>query len=129
MAKIAEHDLSIIQRIIFFLAAANFIDFLLPSVLQFINIFSMTLIVGSSVGVTAACVISTGIPCALALSVSAIVNVFASGILSALGIDISKVPVLSAFVTTTPFQWVTSLIMLPITIIIQLYLARLARGL
>jgi hypothetical protein len=123
-----DHDLAIVSKIIIFLSSASFLNFLLPASLQFITLFSLATFVGTTTAVAGACVISTGLVCAVALGISAILNVTASGILAAIGIDISQVPILSQLTSSSPYSWVGSLILVPISLILSVFISKLARG-
>jgi hypothetical protein len=123
-----DHDLAIVTRIIIFLSSASFLNFILPVSFQFITLFSLATFVGTTTAVAGACVISTGLVCAAALGLSAVLNLAASGILAAIGIDLSHVPILSSLTSTSPYAWIGSLILIPISLILSVYISKLARG-
>jgi hypothetical protein len=110
-------DLTIVSSIVIFLTCLTFLNLLLPVAWQFISITSLTIFGLSTVGVSAFCVVLTGIPCAIALGVSVGAQFVAPTVLEALGIT-----------SSTTYTWINTLILIPISIILSIFIARLARG-
>lgn len=59
-----------------FLAILGYFMSLLPSTMQFINTFDFLILGGGFIGVAGTCAIVTGIPCAGALIVFGLINVY-----------------------------------------------------
>jgi len=110
-------DLAIVSSIVIFLTCLTFLNLLLPVAWQFISMTSLTIFGLSTIGVAGFCVVATGIPCAIALGVSVGAQFIAPTFLEALGLT-----------TTTVYTWINTLILIPISIILSIFIARLARG-
>jgi hypothetical protein len=103
-------DTEILLGIIIFLAVLGFISSYLPVTMQILNNFDFIFLSGSIIGVTGACVIITGIPCAVALAVFAFGNL------------------ILYFIMPNTFIFIKPIIIVPITLIITYIISRLARG-
>jgi len=118
-------EITVIGKIIFFLTVAAFISLMLPVQAQFISVGNLA-VFGASTAITAGiCVVTTGIPCAIALGVSGLSTVLGSLLT---GLDLADVPIFEQLVNTSPYSWIGTLILTPISIILTLYIAHVARG-
>jgi len=119
-------DLTIVSSIVIFLTCLTFLNLLLPVAWRFITISSLA-IFGTTTLITAgACIITSGVPCAIALGMSGLVNLLGV-LLAALGI--TDIPIISDFFTSSStYNFIGSLILTPISIILTIFIARLARG-
>lgn len=114
-----DSDISIVSKIIIFLSSLSFIDLLLPTAFQFISILGLTVFGLSTAGVAGFCVVATGIPCAIALGVSVGLNfAVSSGILNQFGFSM----------VANSYQWIGALILTPISVILSIFISKLARG-
>lgn len=117
-------ELAFLSGVLFFLTAILFINALLPTTLQFISTFSIATFAAATTITAGVCVITSGIPCAFALGLSAFANSFPS-LLDILGISI---PAIENITLSSPYSWIGTLILVPITYILTIYIASLARG-
>ena len=104
-----DHDLAIVSSIIVFLTVLSFIDLLMPIAWQFITIQSLSWYSVETIAVAGTCVVSTGLPCAAALVIYTA----------------------ASFLTTyfsTATSWITALILTPLSVILIIFIAKLARG-
>jgi hypothetical protein len=104
-----DHDLAIVSNIIIFLSSLSFINFILPVAWQFVTIQSLAWFTGGTILVAGACVIITGGACIAAL------------------VGYSLVTLAITYFTTT-FTWVSTLIFTPLSAILIIFIAKLARG-
>lgn len=118
-------EFGLITSLIFFAAALVFVNSLMPAAWSFISDFSIGTFVTSVLGVAAFCTISTGIPCAVALGFSALLNSLGA-LLAALGLN--NVPIISDLVLASSYSWFGSLILTPVSLILSLYIAKTAKG-
>lgn len=98
-----------IVKIVLFLTSLSFFGVLLAPVFTFITIESLGWFSGATIAVAGVCVVATGIPCAAAIAIYTAVT----------------------FLTTyfsSVFSWITTLILTPISIILVLYIAKVARA-
>jgi hypothetical protein len=115
-----DSDLAIVSSIIIFLVVMSFINALMPPAWQFVDITGIAVIGLGTAGVAAFCVLSTGIPCALALGVTVgLTFTVSSGLLSLIGL---------AATASVVAPWVGTLIITPLTLILEVFIAKLARG-
>ena len=115
-----DHDLAIVSSIIIFLAVLAFINSVMPPAWQFVDILGLGVLGLGTAGVAAFCVLSTGIPCAIALGVTVGGTFIASsGLLSLIGLTVA---------VNTVAPWVGTLIITPLTLILEVFIAKLARG-
>jgi hypothetical protein len=117
----ADHDLAIISRIIIFLSSLSTVSLMIQAVsgVAFISIGALGWFSTTTAITAGVCVLATGIPCALALGLSSA--------LSFLSI-IVDVPIISSLVNSSAFPLVTTLILTPISLILTIFIAKLARG-
>lgn len=110
-------DLTIVSGIVIFFTCLVFLNLLLPITWQFISMISLSVFGLSTVGVSAFCVVATGVPCAIALGVSVGIQFVAPLVLESLG-----------FSASTSYTWINTLILIPTSIILTIFISRLARG-
>ena len=122
-----DHDLAIVSNIIIFVSSLSFLASKLPVAYQFITMFNFLIFGATTIGVAGACIITTGLPCVIALGLSAIINLLGA-LLSTLGINASNIPLLQSFISSSPYAWIGSLILTPISLILQVFISKLARG-
>lgn len=109
-----DHDLAIVSKIVIYLSVLGFIAgvFTLASpTFAFITIQSLAWFTGGTIAVTAACVVATGLPCAAAIAIYAAITA-----------------VSTYFTASTSYTWISTLIFTPLSIILIIFIAKLARG-
>jgi hypothetical protein len=101
-------DTALLAGIVSFLAVAAFLNLYVPDKYQFISDFDFVAMIIETAGITGACVVTTGIVCAIAVAAVAIFN--------------------TATFVFGYATWTTALIVTPMTFMISYILFRLARG-
>lgn len=109
-----DHDLAIISRIVIFMSSLGFLNFLLPTAFQFITIISLTWLTGGAIAVAVACATAAGIACAVGVG------------LYTVGTFLSTYFTLSG--AGSSMTWISAIILTPISLIIMIFIAKLARG-
>jgi len=104
-------DLTIVSSIVIFLTCLAFLNLLLPVAYQFVSITSLTWLSGATVAVGGVCVVATGLPCAAAMAIY-----FGATFL------------IAYFTSTGYAQPIMTMIFSVISIILIIFMARLARG-
>jgi hypothetical protein len=109
-----DHDLAIVKGIVLFLSSLGFLvgifTLAIPS-FTFITIQSLAWFTGGTIAVTAACVVATGLPCAAAIAIYAAITA-----------------VSTYFTASTSYTWISTLIFTPLSIILIIFISKLARG-
>jgi hypothetical protein len=103
-------ETEILAGIIVSLALIGFISAFLPAQFQLLSPFDFTFLSGSIIGVSAACVVITGLSCAVALAAFGIANF------------------ILYFILPNTFIFIKPIIIIPITLIITYIISRLGRG-
>jgi hypothetical protein len=91
-----------------FMALTGFLSTMMPPALQFATPFDLVWFTGSIIGISGACVIATGLPCAVALAVFGLASIWQYLIVSV--------------------AWVKLLIFTPIMVGFIWEISRMARG-
>jgi hypothetical protein len=99
--------------ILFFISILVILAFLMsqpdyPEDMKFINTFDWVWFSGGMVGIAGACVVTTGLPCAIALTIFGVVTVFKYVIVS--------------------FEWIKLLIFVPLIVTMIYIMSKLGRG-
>jgi hypothetical protein len=110
---LGDHDLAIVTRIIIFLSSFSFLSILITQVtdIVFVSIASLAWFTGGTITIAGACVVATGLPCAGALAIYALITL-----------------AITYFTTGTGFTWISTLIFIPLTAILIIFIARMGRG-
>ena len=106
MVKIAETQ--IILFITFLLAFAGLVNFYLPTEYQFVNSFDFFYLTSGIIGISGACVIVSGIPCAIAIGIFGLTGIFQYILVSG--------------------EWIKILIFTPLITTLIYVISRLGRG-
>jgi hypothetical protein len=101
-------EVKVLMTILFFLSFLGFMAVFLPPEFQIMNAFDFLWFGGGIVGVAGACVVLTGLPCAVALVIFGAVSLFTYVIVLV--------------------SWIKLLIFTPVVIIVVYLVSRLARG-
>jgi hypothetical protein len=105
---IVKTETGLLMSIVFLLAFLGFMGTITPPEYRVIEPFDFAWLTGGLVAVTGACVVATGLPCAVALAVYSLVSV------------------IGYFVVAV--SWIKTLIFIPMSVLLIYLVTRLARG-